>query len=257
MYPTPDKKEQENEIDEDQVYCTNASIRTVGRGVAVDLNDAMLPGDEKNKHMTILFRKGGKWSDKELALISSESAAWITTRFGPNAPVTFTIAHWGADSVKVKGDLEALCLHLRSKFAAMSGEKQRDPHIALFKGKRGGDRKGRGKDKKEKTCRICDQPGHFKKDCPSKENKKERKDKKKDSKKKHDHHQKEDKKVNQVDKQEAKAQKVQEKLQKIIVKTQQMKQFKQQEVQLLDEQEAQLVGLLAHSDQLDAKSREQ
>eukprot|EP00484_Ammonia_sp_Unknown_P010277 CAMPEP_0197072028 /NCGR_PEP_ID=MMETSP1384-20130603/209891_1 /TAXON_ID=29189 /ORGANISM="Ammonia sp." /LENGTH=225 /DNA_ID=CAMNT_0042510841 /DNA_START=155 /DNA_END=830 /DNA_ORIENTATION=- len=163
---SPDMKQEDNAIDEDQVYCTNASITTVGRAVAVDLGDAMLPGDEKHKHMTIFFRKGGKWSGEEIALLSSESAAWITKRFGLNAPVTFTIAQWGPHSVLIKGDLESLCVHLRTKFAAMSQERQREPHVALFRAKRGGGRGhyGKGKDHrkekkdhKEKTCRICDQ----------------------------------------------------------------------------------------------------
>merc|ERR1712137_781954 len=94
----------------------------------------MLPGNVKNKHMSIMFRRAGKWSDDELEALSKETDRWIRDKYGSNkAPVTFTIDRWGAQSCHIFGDLQLLCLHLIEKFGSMSLDKQRVPHVALFK----------------------------------------------------------------------------------------------------------------------------
>jgi len=133
-------------IDESQVYCTNASIEKVGRAVAIMLEDAMLPGDERKKHMTVFFRSRGKWTEQEIASMEHEKAAWMVQKYdSAQAPVTFTIGKCGArsSSVLIGGDLRDLCLHLRQAFGSLSKDAQREPHCTVF-------RKERTRGKKEK-----------------------------------------------------------------------------------------------------------
>merc|ERR1712130_1090305 len=123
-----------DEIDSERVYCTNAAIKRVGGAVAVCLSDATLPGNSSNKHMTILYRRHNQWTEDEIASIDKETKAWIKAKYGSNgAPVTFNIEKWGNKSVKIKGDLNNLCIDLRKRFGAMSNDKQRVPHCELFK----------------------------------------------------------------------------------------------------------------------------
>eukprot|EP00483_Globobulimina_turgida_P000467 UN00467 len=166
---------EENTIEPERVYCTNALIKKVGRAVAVSLADATLPGNVKNKHMTILYRggRGSKWTAKEIELMSKETDNWIKEKYGNNkAPVTFTIHKWGSKSCKIEVDLNELCLHLRLKFAQLSNDQQRLPHVELFKHHGRGHRHGKSHDK---TCHICGESGHFKRHCPMKQDKKHRK----------------------------------------------------------------------------------
>jgi predicted RNA-binding protein with PIN domain len=232
-----------NEPEPERVYCTNALIKKVGRAVAVSLEDATLPGNTKNKHMTILYRSGSKWTGQEIALMSKETDNWIKEKYGNNkAPVTFTIHKYGPKSCKIEGDLNELCLHLRLKFAQLCNayDQQRLPHVELFKHARA-HRHGKSHDK---SCHICGESGHFKRHCPMKQDKKRRYA---------DNgnvyptpHSKKCGKNN--------TEKMKEKLRKMISKTNELKHKKQNEVDILDEQEAELQQLFDIADTLDAKT---
>ena len=142
----------EEKLDTSQVYQTNAIVCKVGRAIAIDLNECSLPGNAKNKHMTIMFRKSPKWTNDEIELVSKETDNWIKQKYGSaETSVTFTIDNWGKQSVKILGDLNELCLYLRSKFSSMSNDSQRIPHVELFTNapnKRGKKEKKEKKDKK-------------------------------------------------------------------------------------------------------------
>jgi len=170
-------------IDSSRVYCSNVVIKRVGGAVAFSLERATLPGNASNKHVTILYRKGMKWTKDEIEAIIKESDRWMFEKYGSNeAPITFTINVWGPRSVKIDGDLKDLCFHLRARFGAMTGEKQRIPHCQLFKNnkdkmktchfKKHCPQKTEKKRNSMKTCYICKDPGHRRKDCPTKLRKK-------------------------------------------------------------------------------------
>jgi len=133
--------------------------------VAVCLEDATLPGNAKHPHMTVLYRGGRRWSKEEVATIDAAAAQWKRERNGhESAPTTFTLREWGMGSAAIGGDLEALCLALRRRFASMSSDAQRIPHVALF---RGDLKRRRAKTAKAaKTCLVCGSDAHFKRRCP-------------------------------------------------------------------------------------------
>lgn len=214
----PESKDNNN-FDAERVYCTNALIKKIGGAVAVDVNDATLPGNARNKHMTILYRRSPRWTENEIELISKETDSWIKQKYGSNkAPITFSISKWGKKSVKVEGDLESLCLYLRQKFNDLSNDKQRVPHIELFVNARNG--KGGRRNNKNNSDNCSP--------------KKARKNGKKFG--------------------NNKSEKVREKLERMISKMQELRQKKMQEIQLLDEQEKQLQELLNNADNLDNKT---
>merc|ERR1719319_603480 len=73
--------------------------------------------------MTVLYRARRRWSKEEIAAIDAAAARWKCERNGhESAPTTFTLSEWGPRSVAIRGDLEALCLALRRRFAALSSE---------------------------------------------------------------------------------------------------------------------------------------
>jgi len=193
-----------------RIYCTNAKIVSVGRAVGVDLSDATLPGAVDDKHMTILFRRNGQWTEDEIAAIGKETDNWIKAKYGRNtAPITFSIEKWGQKSVKINGDLNELCLYLRKHFGALSKDKQRIPHCELFK------------NKKNKNCHVCKQSGHKRKECPRKANKK---------------------KMKQSDFESGDKLKV--RMERIIDRTKALRMKKERELKLLAEKEGDLVRLL-------------
>merc|ERR1712154_343287 len=195
-----------------RVYCTNAKIVTTGRAVAVDLNDATLPGMVHNKHMTILFRRNGQWTEDEIAAIAKETDNWIRAKYGRNsAPVTFSIEQWGNKSVKIVGDLNELCIYLRKHFCALSSDKQRIPHCEVFK----------NKNKKNQNCHVCKQSGHKRKECPRKMNKKKMKKSDFES-----------------------GDKLKMRMERIIDRTKALRIKKERELKLLAEKEGDLVRLL-------------
>eukprot|EP01083_Nonionella_stella_P268880 909256_1 len=225
----PSEMKENNAIDSSRVYCTSSLIKRVGGAVAVSLEDATLPGNSRNKHMTILYRNKPNWSNKEIELISRETDAWLKQKYGNNkAPITFTIHKWGNQSCKIQGDLYELCIHLRNTFASMSNDKQRTPHVELFKRQR--NNKKHHKQYKDKICHICGESGHFKKNCPQKHDKK---------------HDKCNKNNNE---------KIKIRLRKMISKTNGLKQSKQNEIEILNEQEIKLQNLLDNADTLDTKT---
>eukprot|EP01083_Nonionella_stella_P139028 423262_1 len=119
--------------EQERVYCTNALIKRIGRAIAVSLDDATLPGNAKNKHMTIFYRNNKHFTENEIELMSRECDNWIRLQYGHNqAPVTFTINTFGRNSVRISGDLYDLCIYLRNKFPLMSNDKQRIPYCKLF-----------------------------------------------------------------------------------------------------------------------------
>merc|ERR1712228_1146548 len=202
-----------NEIDSERVYCTNAAVKRVGGAVAVSLSDATLPGNVSNKHMTILYRRHNQWTEDEIAAIGKETKAWIKAKYGSNqAPVTFNIEKWGNKSVKIKGDLNNLCIDLRKSFGAMSNDKQRIPHCELFKN---------GKQQKNKKCHVCKQSGHFRKDCPRKQRKKDK-----------------------TPSNELSENGIANKLERVINKTKELKAKKERELKLLSDKENDLMHLL-------------
>jgi len=152
-------------LDVSRVFCTSAQIKRVGRAVAVCLEDATLPGNAKHPHMVVLYRGGRRWSKEEVAAIEAAAAQWKRERNGhESAPTTFTLSEWGNASAAIRGDLEALCLALRQRFASMSSDAQRIPHVELF---RGDLKRRRAKTAKAaKVCLLCGSDAHFKRRCP-------------------------------------------------------------------------------------------
>lgn len=139
-------------------FRTAAVVERVGRAVAVSVADAALPGDAENKHMAVLYRHGGRWSKEEVGAVRAEATRWMADQIGSErATVSFTIARWGRRSVKVGGNLLRMCLHLRRRFASLSVDTPRVPHISLFRGKRLC---------AATTCRVCGGSGHSQKRCP-------------------------------------------------------------------------------------------
>jgi len=137
--PMETKNDSTNE--EERVYCINPTVVIVGGAAAISLNDAILPGNAKNKHMVILYRKRPKWTSNEIEIISKEMNNWILSKYGDlSAPITFSLSTWGKKSMKIHGDLYDLCLYLRDKFGSMTKDSQRIPHVELFVG---GGRRGR------------------------------------------------------------------------------------------------------------------
>eukprot|EP00483_Globobulimina_turgida_P000182 UN00182 len=225
---------EESRNEPERVYCTNALIKKVGRAIAVSLEDATLPGNAKNKHLTILYRggRGLKWTVKEIELMSKETDNWIKQKYGNNkAPVTFTIHQWSPKSCKIAGDLNELCVHLRLQFAHFSNDEQRLPHVELFKHGRG-HRHGKSHDK---ICHICGETGHFKRHCPMKTGKKHRDDNDNGNAMMYPTPQT-NRRSNKCGKN---TEKVKEKLAKMISKTNELKQKKQNEVAILHEPESQ------------------
>merc|ERR1719361_200847 len=115
--------------------------------------------------MVVLYRARRRWSKEEIAAIDAAAARWKCEQNGhESAPTTFTLREWGARSVAIRGDLEALCLALRRRFAALSTDAQRIPHCELF---RGDLKRRRAKTAKSaKTCLVCGASDHFKRRCP-------------------------------------------------------------------------------------------
>lgn len=202
-------------IDSERVYRTKAMIKRVGGAVAVCLADAALPGTARNKHMTILYRGDGrKWTKNEIEIIRKETQNWMKQKYERNpVRVPFTINFWGRNSVKIGGDLNDLCIHLRSKFAAMTSDKQRIPHSVLFKN--GGHRNKARKNRK-----------HSNRDCPQK-------------------------------RQHKKGGNMKKKLERMIGKMQELKDQKQRECELLEDQKSALKELANNADKLNDKELRQ
>merc|ERR1719464_681844 len=115
--------------------------------------------------MTVLYRARRRWSKEEIAAIDAAAAQWKCENNGhESAPTTFTLSEWGPRSVAIRGDLEALCLALRRRFADLSSDAQRIPHCELF---RGDLKRRRAKTAKSaKMCLVCGAADHFKRRCP-------------------------------------------------------------------------------------------
>jgi len=236
-------------LDADRVYCTSASIKKVGRAVAVSLEDATLPGNAKNKHMTILYRGDKKWSKEEIRSIQLEATKWMVDNFGSEqAPVTFTITEWGQKSMAIQGDLHDLCVHLRERFAAMSSDGQRLPHVELFVGKEARQRK-RGRDDGSKQCHICGGTDHFKKRCPLKDSERKKKGRRGDRKPQRMKKGKSMKSTKAHSAERARA-----KVTSIMTRIQRQKEAKQQEIALLEAQYNELVVLLSNVDVMDGET---
>merc|ERR1712228_168585 len=113
----------------------------------------------------------------------------------------------GNKSVKIKGDLNNLCIDLRKSFGAMSNDKQRIPHCELFKN---------GKQQKNKK-----RSGDFKKDSPRKQRKKDK-----------------------TPSNELSENGIANKLERAINKTKELKAKKERELKLLSDKENDLMHLL-------------
>jgi len=225
--------------DPHRVYCTSARIKKVGKAVAVSLEDATLPGNAKNKHMTILYRGGKKWSEEEIQSIQQETTKWIIENNGSDqAPVTFTIHAWGRKSMTIQGDLHALCLYLRHKFSALSGDEQRIPHVELFVGKMAKER-SRSEMKDRKPRKHCKRGrGGSLRNLMGMGGKRGR----------HGRHHS-DKTSTAYE-----AEKVQVRLVKIMSRIQAQKEKKLQEIALLNAKETQVAALLASMGELDEQT---
>merc|ERR1719499_2236385 len=256
----------DNAIDPERVYCTSAVIKKVGRAVAVSLEDATLPGNAKNKHMTILYRGSPKWSDEEIQSIQNETTKWIIDNNGSDqAPVMFTIHSWGRKSMTIQGDLQQLCLYLRQRFTALSVDEQRIPHVELFVGKVAKER-GRAENGGMKVCHICGASDHYKKRCPMKDRKSRKHCKRGRGgslrnlmgmggrRGRHGRHGKHGRYASDQTPTAYEAEKVQMKLVKIMSRIQAQKEKKLQEIALLDSKETQIAALLANMDQLDSQT---
>lgn len=232
-------------MDAERVYCSSAVIKRVGRAVAVSLEDATLPGNAKNKHMTILYRGGKKWSNEEIESIRSASTKWMVDNLGSEqAPVTFTIHAFGRKSMAIKGDLEEMCLFLRERFGAMTDDDQRIAHVELFVGKQARQRMGGG-DKGTKMCHICGGTGHFKKRCPMKDTKRKR----------HGLRARNMKRPKTVKSPKANnPERVRAKLCKIMARIQRQKELKQSEIALLESQQNELAILLSNVEAMDGQT---
>lgn len=140
-------------------YTTEAKIDGFGRAIGIDLSDAKLPGNvkEKSKHVTLFFRKRkpkdtanidqglknelkfyGNFTEYEKNWMEKYKQEWIDTNNDKQSQITFTIKKWGKRSVLIEGNLKNLCLYIRNCVESndtieLDDGKERQPHAQLFK----------------------------------------------------------------------------------------------------------------------------
>merc|ERR1719464_884156 len=176
--------------------------------------------------MTVLYRARRRWSKEEIAAIDAAAAQWKCENNGhESAPTTFTLSEWGPRSVAIRGDLEALCLALRRRFADLSSDAQRIPHCELF---RGDLKRRRAKTAKSaKMCLVCGAADHFKRRCPHRT-------------------------ATAKSKGAKKTLKQQKRLDAMLIRLRSVRERKESEAAMLREHEAKMESLLCVADALDA-----
>merc|ERR1719464_1397495 len=180
--------------------------------------------------MTVLYRARRRWSKEEIAAIDAAAAQWKCENNGhESAPTTFTLSEWGPRSVAIRGDLEALCLALRRRFAALSSDAQRIPHCELF---RGDLKRRRAKTAKSaKVCLVCGAADHFKRRCPHRA-----------------------KTATAKSKGAKKTFKQQKRLDAMLIRLRSVRERKESEAAMLREHETKMENLLCVADALDANA---
>ncbi len=114
--------------DDTCVYETQGRIVKVGRSLAIDLLDADIHGCQvTDPHVTIFFRKGKDWSQRELEIVQKEREVYLAES---KDPLTFTVRSWGPNSKLVVGDeFHSYARHLMSVFKEW--QQDRPLHVTL------------------------------------------------------------------------------------------------------------------------------
>jgi len=114
------------------IYQTKATLQLIGRNgpkghkaLVVSLNDANLPTDKKNPHMTILYYNEG-FSDDVFQVINEERNKYMQNK----ESLSFKLSRWGGRSDKIDGELYDFCVYMREKFSQYSSN-ERPPHVEM------------------------------------------------------------------------------------------------------------------------------
>lgn len=87
--------------DDTTVYETMGQILKVGRSIAIDLLDAgVCDCQVPDPHVTIFFRKGKDWTQRELEIVREKREEYLTN----HSKITFTTQGWGPNSKLIVGD---------------------------------------------------------------------------------------------------------------------------------------------------------
>jgi len=119
-------------VDYQNIYQTKAFLQLIGRNgplghkaLVVTLNDANLPTEKKNPHMTVLFYNEG-FTDDVFRFIDEERNRYMQNK----ECLSFNLSKWGGRSDKIDGELYNFCVHMREKFSQYSSN-ERPPHVEM------------------------------------------------------------------------------------------------------------------------------
>lgn len=111
------------------IYKTAGKLAIVGRSISVDLSDAGLEhGAKIHPHMTVLFSKDGYNQAALSELDSLKKIYQETSVLADKSSFSFYLEDWGKESKKIRGELENLCLYLRTSFKGKQ-DMGRIPHV--------------------------------------------------------------------------------------------------------------------------------
>jgi len=121
-----------NNVNYQNIYQTKAFLQLIGRNgplghkaLVVTLNDANLPTEKKNPHMTVLFYNEG-FTDDVFRFIDEERNRYMQNK----ECLSFSLSKWGGRSDKIDGELYNFCVHMREKFSQYSSN-ERPPHVEM------------------------------------------------------------------------------------------------------------------------------
>jgi len=113
-------------------YQTKATLQLIGRNgpqghkaLVASLEDANLPTEKKNPHMTILYYYEG-FSDDAFRVINEERNRYMQNKESLN----FKLSRWGGHSDKISGELYDFCVYMRGKFTQYLSD-ERPPHVSM------------------------------------------------------------------------------------------------------------------------------
>ena len=122
-----------NLIKTNSVYYTSASIVAMGKNgkngkclIAVDLNDADLPTNVDDPHMTVLYCNEGI-PDQILQQIKLLKIQYLHQL--NKTHLSFTLQKWGKESDKIFGELYNFCKFIRNKYTKYKSK--RLPHVRV------------------------------------------------------------------------------------------------------------------------------
>ena len=126
------KQKEVSDVDLLRFYETSGNIIIFGidnKAIGIDLKDANLPGDFKNKHMTILWRADNGFNQTAKKRMEELRDEWITKENDGKNKIGFTITPWAkSTAMKIHGQLHDLCIYCRTNFY----DQQWIPHVQIF-----------------------------------------------------------------------------------------------------------------------------